>query len=139
MSGMQDQMPWARRARRSSRLITRFERQPEVDIPPMRIMTTHSGKYAARSFASTLGQNTGVSSLSLLQGALPTPGTEPRYPALQVDSLPAEPQGKLCENNEKLPWGHKESDTTERLHFNNYYLYVVIRLIAIFPNKSSQN
>ena len=80
------------------------------------------------------GQNTGVGSLSLLQGIFPTqglnpglphcrqilyqlshkgsprilewggypfsrgsskPGIEPRYPALQADSLPAEPQGKL--------------------------------------------
>ena len=30
-----------------------------------------------------------------LPGDLPNPGTEPRSPALQVDSLPAEPQGKL--------------------------------------------
>ena len=27
-------------------------------------------------------------------GDLPNPGTEPKSPALQVDSLPAEPQGK---------------------------------------------
>ena len=41
------------------------------------------------------GQNTGVGSVSLLQGIyLPNPGMEPRSPALQVDSLPAEPQGK---------------------------------------------
>ena len=39
-------------------------------------------------------QNTGAGSLSLLQGNLPNPGIEPRSPALQVDSLPAEPQGK---------------------------------------------
>ena len=31
----------------------------------------------------------------LSAGDLPNPGTEPRSPALQVDSLPAEPQGKL--------------------------------------------
>ena len=37
------------------------------------------------------GQNTGVSRLSLLRGS---PGIEPRSPELQVDSLPAEPQGK---------------------------------------------
>ena len=29
-----------------------------------------------------------------LPGDLPNPGIEPRSPALQVDSLPAEPQGK---------------------------------------------
>ena len=40
------------------------------------------------------GQNTGVGILSLLQGNLPDPGIEPTSPALQVDSLPAEPQGK---------------------------------------------
>ena len=40
------------------------------------------------------GQNTGVGSLSLLQGNLPNPGIEPRPPALQADSLPAEPPGK---------------------------------------------
>ena len=28
-------------------------------------------------------------------GDLPNPGTEPRSPALQVDSLPSEPRGKL--------------------------------------------
>ena len=36
------------------------------------------------------GQNTGVGVLSLLQGIFPTP----RSPALQVDSLPAEPHEK---------------------------------------------
>ena len=37
------------------------------------------------------GQNTGVGSLSLLQGLYP--GIEHRSPTLQADSLPAEPQG----------------------------------------------
>ena len=39
------------------------------------------------------GQNTGVGSLSLLQGIY-HPGIKPRSPTLQADSLPAEPQGK---------------------------------------------
>ena len=39
------------------------------------------------------GQNTGVGSPSLLQGIFPNPGIEPRSPALQMRSLPAEPQG----------------------------------------------
>ena len=43
---------------------------------------------------NSLGQNTGVGSLALLQGDLPNPVIEARSPALQVDSLPAEPQGK---------------------------------------------
>ena len=38
------------------------------------------------------GQNTGMGKLSLFQGILPTQGSNP--PALQVDSLPAKPQGK---------------------------------------------
>ena len=36
-----------------------------------------------------------MGSLSLLQGNLPNSGIEPRSPALQADSLPAEPQRKL--------------------------------------------
>ena len=38
------------------------------------------------------GQNTGVGSLSRLQGYLPNPGIEPRSPALRAHSFPAEPQ-----------------------------------------------
>ena len=38
------------------------------------------------------GQNTGVGSLSLLQGIFPTQGLNPAL-ALQADSFPAEPQG----------------------------------------------
>ena len=44
------------------------------------------GLYSPRN---SLGQNTGVGSLSL-----PNPGIKPRSPALQADSLPAEPQEK---------------------------------------------
>ena len=40
------------------------------------------------------GQNTGVGSLSLLQGIIPTQGSNPGLPQLQAVSLPAEPQGK---------------------------------------------
>ena len=40
------------------------------------------------------GQNTGVGTLSLLQGLFPTQRYEPRSPTLQADPLPAEPQGK---------------------------------------------
>ena len=44
---------------------------------------------------NSLGQNTGVGSLSLLPARdLPNPGIKPRSPTLQADSLPAEPQGK---------------------------------------------
>ena len=40
------------------------------------------------------GQNTGVGTFSLLQGNLLNLGIKPGSPTLQVDSLPAEPQGK---------------------------------------------
>ena len=40
------------------------------------------------------GQNTGVCSLSLLQGIFTTLGIEPRSMTLQADPLPAEPPGK---------------------------------------------
>jgi len=40
------------------------------------------------------GKNTGVGCRALLQGNLPTPGTEPRSPAFQADSLLSEPPGK---------------------------------------------
>ena len=42
-------------------------------------------------------KNTGVGSLSLLQGDFPDPGIEPGSPLLQVDSLPAELPGKPTE------------------------------------------
>ena len=42
------------------------------------------------------GQNTGVGSRSLLQGIFPTQGLNLGL-ALQADSLPAEPQGKLVD------------------------------------------
>ena len=45
------------------------------------------------------GQNTGVDFFPS-PGNLPNPGIEPRSPALQADSLPAEPPGKLKEKNE---------------------------------------
>ena len=40
------------------------------------------------------GQNTEVGNLALLQGNLPNPRIEPKSPALQADSLPAEPPRK---------------------------------------------
>ena len=40
------------------------------------------------------GKNTGVGCHFLLQGIFPTPGIEPRSPALQADALTSEPPGK---------------------------------------------
>ena len=80
----------------------------------------------------------GVGSLSLLQGIFPNQGTNPglQSPALQVNSLPAEPPGSgrfageeigyplqysgpensmdcILHGVAKTPWGRKESYTTE--------------------------
>ena len=41
------------------------------------------------------GKNTGVGYHFLLQGDLPNPGIEPRFPALYTDTLPSETPGKL--------------------------------------------
>ena len=43
---------------------------------------------------NTTGQNTGAGKPFPSPGDLPNPGIEPRSPALQADSLLAEPQGK---------------------------------------------
>ena len=43
---------------------------------------------------SSSAWNTGVDTQSLSPGDLPNPGKEPGSPALQADSLPAEPHGK---------------------------------------------
>ena len=48
----------------------------------------------AKQPGNSLGQNTAVDSLSLLQGNLLNPGIKPWSPVLQGDSLPSEPQGK---------------------------------------------
>ena len=58
------------------------------------VMSNSLGPHGLYSPWNSPGQNTGVGSLSLLQGNLPNPGMGPMSPSLQVDSLPAEPQRK---------------------------------------------
>ena len=58
------------------------------------VMSNSLRPHSLHSPRNSPGQNTGVGSLSLLQGNLSNPGIQPRSPALQVDSLPAESQGK---------------------------------------------
>ena len=43
---------------------------------------------------NSLGQNTGVGSLSLFQGIFPTQGSDPGHPHCKADSLPTELWGK---------------------------------------------
>ena len=54
-------------------------------------------------------QNTGVDSLSLLQGFFPTQGSNPDLPHCRADFLPAEPQGKpeFQSKSHKLPRNQK--------------------------------
>ena len=59
------------------------------------VMSDSLQLYELCSPCNSPGQNTVVCSLSLLQGIFPTLGIEPSSPALQADSLPAEPPGKL--------------------------------------------
>ena len=50
------------------------------------------------------GQNTGVGCHALLQVIFPTQGSNPRSPALQVDSSPSEPPGKSNQHQAQRLW-----------------------------------
>ena len=67
------------------------------------------------------GQNTGVGSLSLLQGIFPTQGSNPgllRYRQILYQHI-------------RLPsTGHKESDMTERLNWTeDYFIHLIIKIL----------
>ena len=66
----------------------------DVESESHSVMFNYLWPHGLYSLWNSPGQNTGVGSLSLLQGNLPNPGIEPRSPALQADLVPAEPQGK---------------------------------------------
>ena len=84
---------------------------------------------------SSPGQNTGVGRLSLLlAGDRPNPGIEPMSPALQADSLPADPQGKPFHNvndfQKDIPeWhvGRNESTVMQTLKSNEFCEWVFPR------------
>ena len=69
------------------------------------------------------GQNTGVGSLSLLQGIFPTQGLSP---TLQADSLPAEPPGKPkntgVDSLKGSPSGNCALERKPRLWLNSAFL-----------------
>ena len=65
-----------------------------VNVPNASVMSNSLQPHGLYSPWNSPGQNTGVRSLSLLQGLFPSLGIEPRSPALRADSLPAQPQGK---------------------------------------------
>ena len=57
------------------------------------VMSNSLQPHGLYSLWNSPGQNTGVGSVSLLQGTFPTQGSNPSLHVLQADSLPAEPQG----------------------------------------------
>ena len=63
------------------------------------VMSNFLRPHGLYSLRNSPGQNTGVDSLSLLQGIFPTQGSNPGLPHC-TDSLPAEPHGKP--NNTRL-------------------------------------
>ena len=69
---------------------------PPEDLPNQGIKPSSPTLQADSLLSEPPGKpkNTGVGSLSLLQGDLPDPGIEPGSPALQADSLPVELPGK---------------------------------------------
>ena len=72
----------------------RMQLQHEAQNVKSRSVVSNSLQpYGLYSPWNSPGQNTGVDSLSLLQGIF-QPGIKPTSLALQADSLPAEPQGK---------------------------------------------
>ena len=58
------------------------------------VVSDSSRSHGLYNPSNSPSQNLTVSSLFLLSGDLPNPGIKPSSPTLQVDSLPAEPQGK---------------------------------------------
>ena len=63
----------------------------KAEVVQLRLTLCDPMDYSPRN---SLGQNTRMGSLPLLQGNLPNPGIKPRSPGLQADSLPAEQPGK---------------------------------------------
>ena len=72
------------------RFVTSYESEGESHS----VVSSSLRSYGLYSPWNSPGQNTGVGPLSLLQGIFHKSWVEPRSPTLQVDSWPAEPQGK---------------------------------------------
>ena len=88
------------------------------------------------------GQNTGVGSLSLLQGNLPNPGIKPRSPSLQADSLLSEPPGKPYDkqSSQKSIYSTATSNThTPHTTPHHTKLQQLAHGWTIFPSQSDQS
>ena len=76
----------------------------------------------------SLGKNTGVGCHFPSPGDLPSPGIKPTSlvsPALQVDSLPAEPQGQLMCSKMKFIISYV-------LHQGYYLLVVLVKNLLLY-------
>ena len=71
----------------------RFKASIDTLLAACSVLSDSLQPYGLYSPGNSPGQNTGVGSLSLLQGTFPTQGLNPGHPNC-TDSLPAELQGK---------------------------------------------
>ena len=70
-----------------------YANNPESESESCSVMSDSLPPHGLYSPWNSPGQNTEVNTFPS-PGDLPNPGIKPRSPALQVDSLPADPQGK---------------------------------------------
>ena len=77
----------------------------------------------------------------LSPGDLPNPGIEPRSPALQADSLPAEPQGKPIKplNQWKFVTARIENKYTKLCKINQFVKKMYFKLIYFTLFQIAQN
>ena len=59
------------------------------------VISRSTVSHSLRPHGDSPGKNTGVGCLCPSPGDLPNPGIKPRSPAMEADSLPSEPPGKL--------------------------------------------
>ena len=84
-------------------------------------MSNYLQPHGLYSLWNSPGQNTGVGSISLLQGIFPAQELNP--PTLQVDSLPAEPQGK--------------SSLNLKGYYYHHPILILFNCYSLVPNKNS--
>ena len=79
-------------------IVNIYKMKVKMEVAQSRLTLWPHGLYSPWN---SLGQNTGVGSLSLLQEIFPgipgIPGIESRSPILQADSLPPEPQASILD------------------------------------------
>ena len=88
---------------------------------------------------NSLGQNTGMGSLSLFQGIFPTQGSNPGLWHLQADSVPAEPWRKLKNTGvgslSLLQWIFRTQESNQGLLHYRQMIYQLRYQGSPFPTK----